>query len=305
MTEPLRDRQRFPARALWLLLGVALGWGLNWPIMKFTAQGFPPLSFRGFAILGAAVAMFAILAFLGRDWRVPRGAWGRMWAAALTNITGWNVLAILGVLQLPSGRAAILGYTMPVWSILLSHFILRERLSLRHGLSLVLGMAAMALLLVSELQTLQAAPRGALLMLAAAFSWALGVVILKRFPVPMQVAPLTAWMFVLGCLPIIAVALVVEADALRMPATAVALGIVYNVFIALLFCYWGWNKLVHMVPVSVSSLSSLLAPVIGVFSGMVILGEQPRWQEFVALGLVLGALALIHFGGVLHRVLRR
>ena len=70
-------------------------------------------------------------------------------------------------------------------------------------------------------------------------------------------------------------------------------GFWYNVFIALLFCYWAWNKLVQMVPASVSSLGSLIIPVVGVFSGMVFLGEVPRWQDFAALVLVLAAIATV------------
>lgn len=300
MSSTLQEQARYPTSALWLLAGVTFGWGLNWPIIKFTAHGFPPLSFRGYALLAAAVVMFSLLAMLGRDWRVPRGAWGRLWAAALTNITGWNTLLVLGILHLPSGRAAILGYTMPVWSILLSWWVLKERLAARHVLSLILGMGAMALLLVNELRTLQGAPTGALLMLGAALSWALGIVTLKRFPIPMELAPMTAWMLTLGSLPLIAAALLFEGAALPVPQPAVAVGIAYNIFVALLFCYWGWNRLVHIVPVSVSSLSSLLSPVIGVFSGMALLNEQPGWPEFAALLLVLGALAVIQFGGTLR-----
>ena len=48
-----------------------------------------------------------------------------------------------------------------------------------------------------------------------------------------------------------------------------------------------------MVPVGVSSLGSLIVPVVGVFGGMVFLGEQPRWQDFAALLLVLGALGTV------------
>ena len=48
-----------------------------------------------------------------------------------------------------------------------------------------------------------------------------------------------------------------------------------------------------MVPASVSSLGSLIVPVIGVFSGMLVLGEVPHWQDFLALLLVLAAIATV------------
>jgi drug/metabolite transporter (DMT)-like permease len=48
-----------------------------------------------------------------------------------------------------------------------------------------------------------------------------------------------------------------------------------------------------MVPASVSSLGSLIVPVVGVFSGMLVLGEAPHWQDFAALLLVVGAIATV------------
>ena len=44
------------------------------------------------------------------------------------------------------------------------------------------------------------------------------------------------------------------------------------------------------VPVTVFSLSMSLIPVVGVFSGMLALGERPTWAEYASLALVLGSL---------------
>lgn len=45
--------------------------------------------------------------------------------------------------------------------------------------------------------------------------------------------------------------------------------------------------------VSVSSLSTLMVPVIGVFSGMLVLGERPGWNDYAALLLVCAALVIV------------
>jgi drug/metabolite transporter (DMT)-like permease len=60
----------------------------------------------------------------------------------------------------------------------------------------------------------------------------------------------------------------------------------------MMLCYWAWNRLVLMVPVAVSSVSSLATPVVGVLSGMWILGEPLTWRELAAGVFILGALAL-------------
>ena len=70
-------------------------------------------------------------------------------------------------------------------------------------------------------------------------------------------------------------------------------GVLFNLLVAFLFCYWAWTKIALVAPVGVSSLSVMMIPVVGVFSGMLVLGETPRWQDYVALLLVVGALATV------------
>ena len=77
---------------------------------------------------------------LARSIAVPRERWGRLLIVSLFNIVGWNVLAIYGVGLLPSGRAALLGYTMPLWSTLLSIRFLGDRMTARSVIGLLLGL---------------------------------------------------------------------------------------------------------------------------------------------------------------------
>jgi drug/metabolite transporter (DMT)-like permease len=52
-----------------------------------------------------------------------------------------------------------------------------------------------------------------------------------------------------------------------------------------------WFRLASILPPVASSLSVMLIPVVGLFSGMALLGEQPTWHDRVALGCVLAAIA--------------
>ncbi len=289
----MRHGAAIPPGGLILLALLSIGWGLNWPIMKLVVAELPRLSFRGMCLIPAAVGMFAIARATGQSLRVPRGRWGQLAGLALTNIVGWNVFAVYGVSLLPSGRAAILGYTMPLWSVLLSHWLLDESLTKRRIVGLLLGMAAMGLLLSAELRSLGSAPYGVLCMLAAAFCWGLGVVIYKRDPLDLPVSVLTAWQMLLGGAPILVAALAFEAIDWSRVGFWPRFGLGYNILVAFLFCYWAWNRIVQMMPVAVASIGSLIVPVVGVFSGMAILGEVPRWQDYIALALVLGSLATV------------
>lgn len=282
-----------PRAGLVLLSLLSLGWGFNWPIMKVVITEIPRLIFRGDCMLLASIGLFGIAWFSGQSLKVPAGRWRQLLALASCNIVGWNIFAIYGVSMLPSGRAAILGYTMPLWSALLSVWFLNEPLTRRRLIGLALGMGGMALLIGAEFEKLGSAPLGVLLMLIAAISWAAGLVIYKADPLPMPITSLTAWQALLGGMPMALAGHALESVEWSRLSFWPIFGFWYNVFIGLLFCYWAWNKLVQMVPASVSSLGSLIIPVVGVFSGMVFLNEVPRWQDFAALMLVLTAIATV------------
>src|SRR5207247_4430904 len=69
--------------------------------------------------------------------------------------------------------------------------------------------------------------------------------------------------------------------------------IVYNIFLAGTVAHWAWFYLARTLPVAVSSLSSLPVPVVGVFAGILVLGEKPGPQEWLALALVVIALFIV------------
>jgi drug/metabolite transporter (DMT)-like permease len=132
------------------------------------------------------------------------------------------------------------------------------------------------------------------MVLGAALTWALGTVLQKRFPISMPAGPYTAWIMLLGGVPIFLGALLLEDPrALRDVGMAAWAGVLYNVVISYAFAHWAWIKLATSVPVSVFSISMLVIPVVGVLSGVVFLGERPGWAELIALVLVLGALATV------------
>lgn len=283
---------RLSPLGLVLLAIVTLGWGFTWPINKLVVDEIPPLTFRGVALVVGGAAMLVIARAGGQSLRLPVRTWGRLVALAAFNIVGWNVFVIYGIALLPSGRAALVAYTMPLWSTLLSVWLLDEPLTAPRALSLALGMAGVAVLLGGDVARMAGAMTGVILTLAAALSWALGVVLLKRVAVPIPTLALTAWMMLAGGLPILGAAVALEQDRWRPVSTGALLGLLYSLFIAMMLCYWAWNRLVLMVPVAVSSVSSLATPVVGVLSGMWILGEPLTWREIAAGVFILGALAL-------------
>jgi drug/metabolite transporter (DMT)-like permease len=287
--------QTFPLHLVGLLVGLTLGWGLNWPIMKAVLFEMAPMHFRTLCLLIGAAGLFAIARMSSLPIRIPKGQWPRTIAIALVNVMGWNILAVYGVQMMASGRAAILGYTMPVWSVIVATWLLKEPFTKRRMLGTVLGGAGLLLLLGEEVQAVGRSPLGAMLMVGAAVCWALGTIMMKRWPVSLPASAFTAWQMLISAPPIILFALTFESGTFNPFALSLRamLGIFYNVFVAFIFCYWAWTKIALGAPVGVSSLSVMMTPVVGVFSGMLLLGETPHWQDYAALVLVVTALATV------------
>ena len=110
------------SRRQWILLVLlTLVWGLNWPVMKFGVTGFPPLTFRalcmwlGLPLLGSFLLLRRVPFGIGRE------HWPELAMLTVFNMFFWHTLAILATQSLSSGRAAILGYTMPVFSASVSY----------------------------------------------------------------------------------------------------------------------------------------------------------------------------------------
>ncbi len=285
-------------RTLWILLAaLTLAWGFNWPMMKLALSEMPVWTFRTLGIATGAAGLFAIARAQGLRIRVPEGQWQRLMYSSLFNVTGWNLLIGYGVSMLPAGRSAILAYTMPLWTVMLSALFLHEAFTIRKTTGIILGMGAMVLLIGAELTQMRAAPSGALLIIAAALSWAAGTVIIKRFPTNLPTTSFVAWQLTLGGMPVLAGALLMDWGSWQPVSNTATAALLYNMLVASLFCHWAWFTIATSAPASVAALSTMMIPVVGVFSGMLVLGEQPRWPEYAALLLVTLALATVLIQG--------
>ena len=289
-----QQHEHLPVRLWWVLAGLTLVWGFNWTAMKVALAEFTPWIFRSLCIVFGSMLLFGIAYAAGNNLRVPRAMWWKLAVLAFFNVTCWNMMVAFGLTMIPSGRAAILAFTMPVWSVPLSAWLLGEQITPRKVGALLLGMTGMALLLGEDLLVIGRAPVGALLALGAAFSWAIGTVLQKRWPLGLPMGTFTAWTMFLGGVPVLLGTLVFEHAAWRPVGTAAMLALIYNIFVAFAFAYWAWFKIASTVSVTVSSISVLSVPIVGVMSGFVFLGERPSVQEYVALVCVVLAVLAVN-----------
>ena len=225
--------------------------------------------------------------------RIDRVHWRELAVLTVTNMFFWHTLAILAIQSLSSGRAAILGYTMPVFSALLGAAWFGQRLAGRAWFGVAAAALGVVLLLWHEVSTLSGRPLGVFMMLVAAATWALGTQLMRRTRIAHPTLAISFWMTVATTLWMTLLAVVFERDAWTLPSAPIWGAIVYNAIGVFAFAQVVWLMLARDLPPIASTLSVMFIPVLGVFSGAWWLGEVLHWQDWTAVVLVMLAIATV------------
>ena len=273
---------------LFLAVLVTAVWGLNFPVTKLGLAAIDPL---------LLTALRFTLAALPWVFFVKRPPIAIKWLAAYGLIFGVAMWALINLgieWGVPPGTAALLiqfsaFFTMG-WGVLL----FREQLS--YAQMLGIGLAVLGLISIILASPGQGTTLGYALLLVSALSWSVGNVIIKQSKVREMFA-FVVWASVFPPLPLLLLTWLAHGSA---PFTAlvthfewVALfSLLFQVYAATHFCYWGWNLLLREYPVSRVAPLSLLIPVFGVAGSMLILGHRVGASEGVSIALILSALVV-------------
>ena len=167
------------------MLGANVMWGLMAPIAKMVmAAGIiGPLLMTDFRITGAAV-MFWIYSLFCKKEHVPAPDLLRLLGAALIGIVFNQGCYIFGVSHTAPGEAAVIATTMPLWVLLLSAVVLKERITGRKITGIVLGGCGALILVLGNLGNTGGGDnniKGDLLVLTAQLSYACYLTLYKNF----------------------------------------------------------------------------------------------------------------------------
>src|SRR5690606_20505957 len=185
----------------------------------------------------------------------------------------WHCLVIVAMPMVSSGRAAILGYTMPIFSAVIGGLVYRDRLVARAWCGVGAAFLGVLLLLWHEFGALGSRPTGALMILFAALCWAMGTQMMRRAAMHVPVLNMANWMMLHDANVLSQAAGTLDQYLWHMPDSVAVYTILCKGLLVVGFAQVVWCVLARSLPPVASTLSVMFMPVLGVFSGAIWLGE--------------------------------
>ncbi len=274
---------------MWRLWLAALFWGFNWPAVKIVLDAMGPWTLRAVGLSLGAVLLALTTRLSGVSLAIPREHWRRVAVAGLFGVAGFNICAVFAQLSMPTSRAAILTFTMPLWAALFGWMFLDETLDRVRACALATGAAGLSILSVPFWPAIAAGdvPFGLIYVLGAAITWAVGTVYLKKFPVAAPPLAVTTWQVVVAAVACTIGLALFETPRMDLSSPRVAAAFAYHVALPQSLSYALWFTLLRRVPATTASLGTLLVPIFGVIGAIVFLGDWPTPLDLIGFALIL------------------
>lgn len=261
--------------------------------MKLGLETYPPITFRAISIIIGIAALGIVLVARGQSLKIPTTDFKKLFAISQINLTAWQMGLLYGVILMGASRAAIVGYTMPVWAFVMSVLIYRAPISVRGVIGVSLALLAVVSLTLNDFSLFLAEPYGLIILVGAAMSWGAGTAMIRNTPLTISNESMAFWALICTVPAYAILTYWFESHLWRWPNFTETWTILYGGLVTFSFCYVVWYRLSRRLPPEVSSLSIMLAPVIGVISSTLTIGEPVSGLDWLALVLIIVAMGVV------------
>ncbi|MGD1826638.1 Permease of the drug/metabolite transporter (DMT) superfamily [Chromobacterium violaceum] len=278
-------------------LAIVLVWGVNFVVIKWGVAGVPPLLLG--ALRFALVALPAVFVI-----RRPALPWRYLALYGLTVGVGqFGCLFSAIKLGMPAGLASVVLQSQAFFTLLLARVFLGERWQASQLVGLLLALGGLALIGMGKGGDMTAVGFG--LTIAAATSWAASNVVVRaigRAGFKVEPLGLVVWSSLVPPIPFLLLSWWLEggermAAALRGFDGQSLFAVAYLAFVATMFGYGLWSRLLARHAAAKVAPFSLLVPVVGLLASHWLLGETLTPAQLAGSGLLMAGLLATVFGG--------
>lgn len=286
-------------RTVLTTLGGALCLGGGWPVTKDAVlHGAAPLVFAE-GRLGFSLLVCAAMLLIRRDIAWPRRAdWPAVAGIGVFQFGGFFALSHLGLGLVSAGRTAILANATTIFIVPLTFLVLRESVPALRWVGAGLGVAGVAALMLPAADSGSAL--GYLLLLGAAFSWSLAMIMQRKYPPTLSMLQILPWSFGIGFVLLLPLAWhdagphpmprAAWPDLLLVGAVAAPLGT------------WCVLDMARRLPPILASVLYLLSPLTGLLLSVAWLGETLDASLVIGAALILAGVAVAAIQGRPRRI---
>jgi drug/metabolite transporter (DMT)-like permease len=276
------------------LIIVIVAWGLTWPVNKVVLATLSPLWAVTLRSAIATVALFALTAWLGRLTLPPRRDLPVLLSITLLHMVGFNLLASWGLGLVPTGRTVVLAYTTPLWVTPGAILLLREPLTARRGVGVLVGLAGLVTLFnpLALDWSVRDVVLGNLAILAGALLWALSILHIRAHRWVSTPFALIPWETLLATALLVPIALGTTAPVPADWSASFVVLLLYLGIVGTAVAYWATATASRHLPVVTTSVGLLATPVVSVITATLWLGEPLTPSLVMAIVLVLGGVAI-------------
>lgn len=222
--------------------------------------------------------------------KLPYGIWWtRILVLGSLNFSFFWAMLFVSAYRLPGGVAATVGAVQPLIVIALSRVFLGTPIRLSAILGGLLGVAGVALLVLTPKAALD--PIGIVAGLAGAVSMAFGTVLTRRWQPPVSSLTFTAWQLTAGGFLLVPIALLLE-PVLPVPNTANIVGMAYLGIIGAALTYLLWFRGLSRIEPSAAASLGFLSPIVATLLGWLALGQSLAPIQVAGFIMVLGSVWL-------------
>lgn len=279
---------------------IIMAWGFNFVVIKFGVEDIPPLFL---ACLRFVAVAFPAIFFIRR----PHVPFKLICLYGMSLCFGQFALLFLSIhLGMPAGLASLILQAQAFFTLILGAIFLSEKIQLHHFLGILV--AACGIFILADAKAANAAQTSVplvplLLLLAAAFSWAIGnisnKIILKNYQV--GTLSLVAWSALIPILPFFICSWLFEGktaitQSLRHFQLRDFLVVFYLAGVASLIGYGLWGYLLNKYETWKVAPLTLLVPVVGILTASSVLGEHLSPQQFMGAFVIILGLCINVFG---------
>jgi len=279
-----------PWKLLTALWTIYLVWGSTYVAIKLSVRTLPAFLSAGSRFLLAGGLLALILVLRGRSIRVTRRELGASALLGLALLALGVGMVTLAETRIDSSIAAMIAGSVPLQVILL-RTLARERVALATRLSVLVGLAGLALVVIPGGGSASDAV-GLAIALGASISWSLGSFFGHRLPLPRDGFVATTWEMLSA-----GVFLLVLGTATGEPWTMEAAGFslesvaawLYLAVFGSLVGFTAYAWLLRNAPISQVVTHQYVNPLVAIALGALLLDEQLTLAVGVGAALIVGS----------------